>query len=77
MINYFADLNYKTQLLLFPEGTDLSQQNKDKSNEFAKKNGLPLYDYVLHPRTAGFTLVAQQMRQSKSIKVDQMMFRRG
>jgi 1-acyl-sn-glycerol-3-phosphate acyltransferase len=38
------------QLLIFPEGTDLSPSNKSKSNEWARREGKKLYDHVLHPR---------------------------
>eukprot|EP00929_Paragymnodinium_shiwhaense_P081784 TRINITY_DN42894_c0_g1_i1.p1 TRINITY_DN42894_c0_g1~~TRINITY_DN42894_c0_g1_i1.p1 ORF type:complete len:429 (-),score=45.07 TRINITY_DN42894_c0_g1_i1:310-1539(-) len=41
-------------MLLFPEGTDLSENNVAKSNEHAKKSNLPEYHQTLHPRTAGF-----------------------
>ena len=41
-------------LLMFPEGTDLSPSNLDKSHAFARKSGLPLWHQVLHPRVRGF-----------------------
>lgn len=40
--------------LLFPEGTDLSESNVQKSHEFSKSKGLPEFNEVLHPKTAGF-----------------------
>ena len=53
------------QVLLFPEGTDLTARTRARSDEFAKKNGLPSYEYCLHPRTTGFTYLASLMRQSE------------
>lgn len=52
------------QVLLFPEGTDLTPKTKGQSDSFARKNGLPYLEYVLHPRTTGFNFIVQQMRQS-------------
>ena len=43
----------------------MTPESKEKSNWFAKKNGLQPYEFVLHPRTTGFTYLAQQMRKSK------------
>ncbi len=62
--SYFRALrNYALELLIFPEGTDLSQSNKEKSQKYARKNGLPLYEYVLHPRTKGFVHCVNEMRK--------------
>ena len=64
-IAHFTDSNYPCQLLFFPEGTDLSLSNKEKSHRYANKQGLQKYDYVLHPRTKGFALCVQELRKSK------------
>ena len=53
-------------MVLFPEGTDFTPGTKIRSDRFAEKNDLPKYDYVLHPRTTGFTYLVEQMRNSKS-----------
>ncbi|VDO02477.1 unnamed protein product [Rodentolepis nana] len=42
------------QVLMFPEGTDLSAYGLTRSDAYAKKMCLPLYRYTLHPRTTGF-----------------------
>lgn len=36
---------------------------KARSNDFAEKNGLRKYEYVLHPRTTGFTFVVECLRE--------------
>eukprot|EP01004_Peranema_trichophorum_P005411 NODE_4270_length_1196_cov_42.374651_g3768_i0.p1 GENE.NODE_4270_length_1196_cov_42.374651_g3768_i0~~NODE_4270_length_1196_cov_42.374651_g3768_i0.p1 ORF type:complete len:374 (+),score=32.26 NODE_4270_length_1196_cov_42.374651_g3768_i0:143-1123(+) len=41
-------------LLIFPEGTDLSNSNLEKSREYAQKEGLCVFNHVLHPRSKGF-----------------------
>ena len=38
-----------------------------RSNEFAEKNGLQKYEYVLHPRTTGFTFVVDRLREGKNL----------
>ncbi|XP_022369337.1 lysocardiolipin acyltransferase 1 [Enhydra lutris kenyoni] len=67
IIDYFCDIREPVQLLLFPEGTDFTENSKARSNEFAEKNGLPKYEYVLHPRTTGFTFVVERLREGKNL----------
>ncbi|XP_045835762.1 lysocardiolipin acyltransferase 1 isoform X2 [Meles meles] len=43
------------------------ENSKARSNEFAEKNGLPKYEYVLHPRTTGFTFVVERLREGKNL----------
>uniref|UniRef100_A0A7S0B9Z7 Phospholipid/glycerol acyltransferase domain-containing protein n=1 Tax=Pyrodinium bahamense TaxID=73915 RepID=A0A7S0B9Z7_9DINO len=52
--------------ILFPEGTDLSESNIEKSNAFATARGLPCYTQVLHPKTAGFVTAWQSLRTFQS-----------
>ncbi|XP_004686379.1 PREDICTED: lysocardiolipin acyltransferase 1 [Condylura cristata] len=67
MIDYFCDIREPLQLLIFPEGTDLTENSKARSNDFAEKNGLQKYEYVLHPRTTGFTFVVDRLREGKNL----------
>ena len=53
------------QLLLFPEGTNLTADTRRKSDVFAEKNNLSKYRHVLHPRTTGFSFLAEKMRQGE------------
>ena len=62
ILNQFQRYKCSPQLLLFPEGTDFREDSKESSNRFAEKHGLPSYDYVLHPRTTGFTYIFDYMR---------------
>ncbi|XP_034515589.1 lysocardiolipin acyltransferase 1 isoform X6 [Ailuropoda melanoleuca] len=64
IIDYFCDIREPLQLLIFPEGTDLTENSKARSNDFAEKNGLQKYEYVLHPRTTGFTFVVERLREA-------------
>jgi len=65
VLSYFVDSSDCLQLLLFPEGTNFEDASKLKSDSFAKKNNLPSYDYVLHPRVRGFTYCVEKLRQGR------------
>ncbi|CEF63402.1 Lysocardiolipin acyltransferase 1 [Strongyloides ratti] len=62
-IEYYSKSGNNYQILLFPEGTDKGKSATDKSNEFARKKGLPQYDNVLHPRTTGFEHMISTMKK--------------
>ena len=63
MLQYYKESLCSYQLLLFPEGTDRGERAAKISDEFAKRNNLPQYDYVLHPRTTGFNFILNEMRK--------------
>jgi len=67
IFNYFLDTEYPLQLLIFPEGTNYCKEGKAKSDAYAKKNNLPIYEYVLHPRVRGFNFIIQRLRD-KTLK---------
>lgn len=52
--DYFLQLDLPNLLLIFPEGTDLSESNQKRDKEFARQKGLPPYNHVLHPRSGAF-----------------------
>ncbi|KAB7496090.1 Lysocardiolipin acyltransferase 1 [Armadillidium nasatum] len=54
-------------ILLFPEGTNITKSTKRRSDEYGNKNNLPLYDYVLHPRTTGFCFLSQEMMKAQHL----------
>eukprot|EP00211_Chloroparvula_japonica_P005342 CAMPEP_0119122180 /NCGR_PEP_ID=MMETSP1310-20130426/2506_1 /TAXON_ID=464262 /ORGANISM="Genus nov. species nov., Strain RCC2339" /LENGTH=360 /DNA_ID=CAMNT_0007111799 /DNA_START=49 /DNA_END=1128 /DNA_ORIENTATION=+ len=63
--NYFDSWRrsgFAGQLIFFAEGTDLSPGNKKRGHAYADKMGLPRYEYLLHPRTAGFKHCVQMGR---------------
>lgn len=61
LCDYIEALSYKFSLVVFPEGTDFTEETKEKSDSFALKNNLQKYDYVLHPRTTGFSYLSSQL----------------
>ena len=60
----YIDIQCHDQILMFPEGKDMGKESRQKSDLFAHKYNLTSYEYVLHPRTTGFTFMVNQMRQS-------------
>lgn len=67
-MTYFKTAGTNPQLLLFPEGTDLQPESLMKSKNFAKKNDLPEYHHVLHPRTTGFSNLIKSMQNHNDLK---------
>ncbi|XP_069744112.1 lysocardiolipin acyltransferase 1 isoform X2 [Narcine bancroftii] len=67
MLEHLCSIRVPLQLLIFPEGTDLTATTKVRSDEFAEAQGLPKYEYVLHPRTTGFAFIVHQLRQGSNV----------
>lgn len=61
-LDYLVELGRRTQILIFPEGTDLSQSNIVKSNKFADAHNLPKHSYTLHPKTTGFSYLTRHLQ---------------
>lgn len=47
--------------------SSLAENTRAKSNVFAAENNLPNFQYVLHPRTTGFTFIVDKLRKGSSI----------
>ncbi|XP_064292164.1 lysocardiolipin acyltransferase 1-like isoform X2 [Plodia interpunctella] len=63
-VEYYKKLQYRCRLVLFPEGTDLSEDNKRRSDKFADANNLPKFQFLLHPRTTGWVALCSALRGS-------------
>lgn len=63
-LDYLIALGSRTQLLIFPEGTDLTKSSKEKSDKYALQHYLPQYNYTLHPKTTGFAYLAQHLQRA-------------
>ena len=63
-LSYLKGTGHHYQLLMFPEGTDLTPEHKIKSDEFADKLDLPHYNYCLHPKSTGFLYTMKLLKQS-------------
>mmetsp|Transcript_5254 Transcript_5254/g.16054 ORF Transcript_5254/g.16054 Transcript_5254/m.16054 type:complete len:373 (-) Transcript_5254:42-1160(-) len=63
-LHTMRDCGLPYQLLIFPEGTDLSDDNLRRSHEFSEKRGLEKYQYVLHPRVRGLMHCIQHLQPS-------------
>lgn len=67
MISYLGkhSVEHPYQIVLFPEGTNLTLDTKVKSKKYGEANNMKPLEHLLHPRTTGFTYLVQQMRESK------------
>ncbi|KAI4387684.1 hypothetical protein MLD38_000097 [Melastoma candidum] len=64
MLLSFKDTRDPLWLVLFPEGTDYTEQKCIKSQKYASENGLPLLKNVLLPKTKGFEACLRELRAS-------------
>ena len=62
---YYNAVDLPVQLLLFPEGGDLTSRSKAKSDSYADTNGLQRYEYCLHPRARGFLYIMEALRSGR------------
>ena len=51
-------------LLIFPEGTNLSENTLGNSKRWADKIGIPSLDHVLLPRTRGLQFCLEELADS-------------
>ncbi|XP_017878184.1 lysocardiolipin acyltransferase 1-like isoform X2 [Ceratina calcarata] len=58
-LDYLVALGRRSQLLIFPEGTDLTKTSKEKSDKYAVQHVLPQYTFTLHPKTTGFSYLTE------------------
>lgn len=42
-----------------------AENTRAKSDAFAAQNSLPKFEYVLHPRTTGFTFIVDRLRKGQ------------
>lgn len=54
-------------LLIFCFSLSPADYTRARSDEFAEKNGLPKFEYVLHPRTTGFTFIVDTLRKGQGL----------
>lgn len=67
-LEYFALVQKKVHMLIYPEGTNLTKETLKKSDKFAAANGLEPYSQVLYPRTTGFIHIFNEMKRLGSLK---------
>eukprot|EP00096_Caligus_rogercresseyi_P003892 TRINITY_DN1771_c1_g1_i1.p1 TRINITY_DN1771_c1_g1~~TRINITY_DN1771_c1_g1_i1.p1 ORF type:complete len:392 (+),score=100.38 TRINITY_DN1771_c1_g1_i1:76-1251(+) len=68
MLDYLSqDEDQPFQLMLFPEGTNLTPKTKERSDKYASGNGQKPFNYLLFPRTTGFGFLADKMRRKKRL----------
>lgn len=74
LLNYLGkhSVTQPYQIVLFPEGTNLTPDTRKKSKAFEVANNLKPLNNLLQPRTTGFTYIVQKMRESTTaaLKID-------
>merc|ERR1719282_1106820 len=51
-------------MITFPESTRITPEKRALSHDYARENGLPLYDNLLVPRTKGFVAQVKGLRNA-------------
>ena len=59
-----SDVKNPMWLLIFPEGTNLAKSTKEKSKEWAKKNGLVDMKHQLLPRSKGLQFCLKNLKET-------------
>ncbi len=63
-LSAFKAAKYPLQLLIFPEGTNLSPHTKSRSDAYCKEIGVAPFGNVLFPRVKGFALLIRSLRKT-------------
>lgn len=61
MIEFLNETKDTPVVFIFPEGTDLSPSNIERSQAYAAKSGLPKFHHVLNPRTTGLIAIIRML----------------
>ncbi|KAH9692814.1 putative 1-acyl-sn-glycerol-3-phosphate acyltransferase 4 [Citrus sinensis] len=64
MLSTFRNPNDPLWLTIFPEGTDFTEEKRNRSQKFAADVGLPVLTNVLLPKTRGFCLCLETLRNT-------------
>ncbi|MCD7450128.1 putative 1-acyl-sn-glycerol-3-phosphate acyltransferase 5 [Datura stramonium] len=64
MLCTYKDPQDPLWLVVFPEGTDFTEQKCIRSKKYASENGLPILNNVLLPKTKGFYTCLKELRGS-------------
>lgn len=58
------------QIILFPEGTVIARNTRERSDKYCRKKNLPIMKHVLIPRIRGLYLVLKKLRDSVEVVYD-------
>ncbi|XVF44935.1 hypothetical protein PTKIN_Ptkin02bG0163000 [Pterospermum kingtungense] len=64
MLSTFTDPQDPLWLVVFPEGTDFTEQKCLRSQKYAAENGLPVLKNLLLPKSKGFYACLEDLRNS-------------
>lgn len=65
MIESLKWLEDSSVIQIYPEGTDLAKSSVERSQNFAKAHDLPVFSYVLNPRTTGLTAIKNMLGEDR------------
>ncbi|GET87652.1 hypothetical protein, conserved [Leishmania tarentolae] len=68
MVDFYNATNDTPVILIYPEGTDLSSSNIQRSQEYAAKVGLPKFHHVLNPRTTGTVALMNMLGGAEKVE---------
>lgn len=60
----FTDRSAPFWFIIFPEGTDFSEEKRARANQFARNNGLPEVEHILLPKHRGLSTALAELRSS-------------
>lgn len=69
-INYLFQVAQSPIIFLFPEGTDLSDSNLQRSHVYSRQNGIKELNQVLYPKSNGFSACLSTMRDRQLLLHD-------
>jgi hypothetical protein len=57
----------KQVLLIFPEGTRLTEKKLNEGNEFSKSNNLPVYENLMVPKSKGLWFIVNKLSETNRL----------
>lgn len=66
-IDNFKSNGKKQVLLIFPEGTRLTEKKLKEAREFSKSNNLPVYENLMVPKSKGLWFIVNKLAQSNRL----------
>ncbi len=77
-LSNFSESGFPLSILIFPEGTRLTPQKLENSQNFARSNGLFVFNKLLYPRFKGFLGLMPIIRSKLDYLVDcTLIFKQG
>jgi len=66
-LDMFKTNSKKQFIIIFPEGTRLTQKKQEEGKEFSKLNNLPIYDNLLVPKSKGLGFLINYLKKTNKL----------